>query len=131
MATLGSSRRLSLVVAKTPTRGCAGYVQRRGTVKGLKEPGLPPYSPDMNPIEEAFSKVKGTLRKAGSRMRDALVEATGRALDAITPEDIRGFYAACGAAYSCSRCEDRSRVAPAYSCALNEWSCLLLRLYAG
>ena len=57
---------------------------------------LPPYSPDMNPIEEAFSKVKGILRKAAARTREALVEATGRALDAITPEDIRGFYADCG-----------------------------------
>ncbi len=57
---------------------------------------LPPYSPDMNPIEEAFSKVKGALRKAGARTREALVEATGRALDTITPQDIRGFYADCG-----------------------------------
>ena len=57
---------------------------------------LPPYSPDFNPIEEAFSKAKGILRKAGARTREALVEATGRALDAITPEDIRGFYADCG-----------------------------------
>lgn len=57
---------------------------------------LPPYSPEMNPIEEAFSKVKGILRKAGARTREALVEATGHALDAITPEDIRGFYADCG-----------------------------------
>jgi transposase len=57
---------------------------------------LPPYSPDMNPIEEAFSKVKGILRKAGARTREALVEATGHALEAITPEDIRGFYADCG-----------------------------------
>ncbi len=57
---------------------------------------LPPYSPDMNPIEEAFSKVKGALRKAAARSREALVEATGRALDSITPEDIRGFYADCG-----------------------------------
>ena len=57
---------------------------------------LPPYSPDMSPIEEAFSKVKGILRKAGARTREALVEATGRALDAITPQDIRGFYADCG-----------------------------------
>src|SRR5215211_1473386 len=39
---------------------------------------------------------EGTLRKAGSRTRDALVEATGRALDAIAPEEIRGFYADCG-----------------------------------
>ncbi len=57
---------------------------------------LAPYSPDMNPVEEAFSKVKGILRKAGARRREALVEATGRALDAVTPQDIRGFYADCG-----------------------------------
>lgn len=57
---------------------------------------LPPYSPDYNPIEEAFSKVKGILRKVEARTREALVEATGRALDAIAPEDIRGFYADCG-----------------------------------
>jgi hypothetical protein len=50
----------------------------------------------MNPIEEAFSKVKAILRKAAARTREALVEAIGRALDAITPEDIRGFYADCG-----------------------------------
>jgi transposase len=57
---------------------------------------LPPYSPDFNPIEQAFSKVKGILRKAGARTREALVETTGRALDAITPEDIRGSYSDCG-----------------------------------
>ena len=57
---------------------------------------LPPYSPDMNPIEEAFSKVKGILRKAKARTREALLEATGHALEAITPQDIRGFYADCG-----------------------------------
>ena len=57
---------------------------------------LPPYSADMNPIEQAFSKVKGILRKAGTRTREALLEATGHALEAITPEDIRGFYADCG-----------------------------------
>ncbi|MCA1740851.1 MAG: transposase, partial [Actinobacteria bacterium] len=58
---------------------------------------LPPYSPDMNPIEEAFSKVKSILRKAKSRSKGALLlEATGHALDAITPEDIHGFYSNCG-----------------------------------
>lgn len=63
---------------------------------GCKLLFLPPYSPDMNPIEEAFSKVKAALRKAGARTREALVEATGSALDTITPQDIRGFYADCG-----------------------------------
>lgn len=57
---------------------------------------LPPYSPDMNPIEGAFSKVKSVLRKVAARTREALVEATGRALDTITTEDIRGFYTDCG-----------------------------------
>ena len=40
---------------------------------------LPPYSPDYNPIEQAFSKLKGLLRRAGARTREALVEAMGRA----------------------------------------------------
>jgi transposase len=57
---------------------------------------LPPYSPDFNPIEEAFSKVKGALRKTQARTREALVEATGKALDTITDTDIHGFYADCG-----------------------------------
>jgi transposase len=57
---------------------------------------LPPYSPDFNPIEEAFSKVKGLLRKAEARSRKALVEATGKALDAVTTQDARGFFEHCG-----------------------------------
>ncbi len=57
---------------------------------------LPPYSPDLNPIEQAFSKVKGLLRKAEARTREALVEAMGRALDALTARDVRGFFGHCG-----------------------------------
>jgi len=57
---------------------------------------LPPYSPDCNPIEEAFSKVKGLLRKAEARSREALVEAMGKALDAVTARDARGFFEHCG-----------------------------------
>ncbi len=57
---------------------------------------LPPYSPDFNPIEEAFSKIKGILRKAQARTREALVEAMGKALDAITVRDVRGFFQHCG-----------------------------------
>ncbi len=53
---------------------------------------LPPYSPDMNPIEEAFSKVKGILRKAQARTRGALIEAMGQALGAVSPSDARGFF---------------------------------------
>ena len=57
---------------------------------------LPPYSPDFSPIEEAFSKVKCLLRKAQARSREALVEAIGKALDAITARDARGFFEHCG-----------------------------------
>jgi transposase len=57
---------------------------------------LPPYSPDFNPIEEAFSKVKGLMRKAEARSRKALVEAMGRALDTVTAEDARRFFEHCG-----------------------------------
>ncbi len=57
---------------------------------------LPPYSPDFSPIEEAFSKVKALLRKAAARTRGALVEAIGRALDAVTAKDARGWFAHCG-----------------------------------
>jgi transposase len=57
---------------------------------------LPPYSPDLSPIEEAFSKIKGILRKAQARSREALVEAMGRALDAIAPRDAKAFFEHCG-----------------------------------
>jgi transposase len=54
---------------------------------------LPPYSPDLNPIEEAFSKVKGMLRRAEARGREALIEAMGKALYAVSSRDARGCFA--------------------------------------
>ena len=57
---------------------------------------LPPYSPDFSPIEEAFSKVKGLMRKAEARSRKALVGAMGKALDAVTTRDARRFFEHCG-----------------------------------
>lgn len=57
---------------------------------------LPPYSPDFNPIEEAFSKIKNLLRKAGARVREALVEAIGTALSEVGGEDARSFFEHCG-----------------------------------
>ncbi len=57
---------------------------------------LPAYSPDFNPIEEAFSKIKGLIRKAEARTREALVEAIGWALCAVTSGDARGFFEHCG-----------------------------------
>ena len=57
---------------------------------------LPPYSPDLNPIEEAFSKIKGLLRKAEARTREALVEAMEAAISTVTADDARGFLRHCG-----------------------------------
>jgi transposase len=57
---------------------------------------LPPYSPDFNPIEQAFSKVKGSLRRAEARTREVLIEAMGGALSALTALNARGFFAHCG-----------------------------------
>ncbi len=57
---------------------------------------LPPYSPDLNPIERAFSKVKGLLRRAEARTRESLIEAMGWALEAVSARDARGFFGHCG-----------------------------------
>jgi transposase len=57
---------------------------------------LAPYSPDFNPIEQAFSKVKGLLRRAEARTREALIEAMGRALSAVSGRDAQGFFGHCG-----------------------------------
>jgi transposase len=53
---------------------------------------LPAYSPDFNPIEEAFSKIKGMLREAGARTKDALMGALGKALSAVSVQDTRGYF---------------------------------------
>ena len=57
---------------------------------------LPSYSPDLNPIEEAFSKIKSIVRKVGARTREALVEAIELALAAVTPEDAAGWFTHAG-----------------------------------
>jgi transposase len=69
--------------------------------KSIEERGcdlvfLPSYSPDLNPIEEAFSKIKSIVRKVGARTREALDEAICEALMAVTPEDAAGWFAHCG-----------------------------------
>jgi transposase len=57
---------------------------------------LPVHSPDLNPIEEEFSKIKQLVRGAGVRSREALVEAIARALEAVTPQDALGWFADSG-----------------------------------
>ena len=57
---------------------------------------LPAYSPDFNPLEHAFSKVKQALRRAEPRTDDHLRTATWAAFASITPDDITGWFAHCG-----------------------------------
>ena len=57
---------------------------------------LPPYSPDFNPIEEMWSKVKAFLRKTKARTEKALLQAITDALRSITPDDCAGWFKHCG-----------------------------------
>jgi transposase len=63
---------------------------------GLAHRYLPSYSPDMNPIEPAWSKLKTRLRAVGARSKEALEAALGPALAAITAEAARGWFRLCG-----------------------------------
>ena len=64
--------------------------------KGCQLLFLPGYSPDLSPIEEAFSKLKTALRRAGARTREALEEAIAQALLTITAQDAQGWFQHCG-----------------------------------
>ncbi|MEM6439106.1 MAG: IS630 family transposase, partial [Pseudomonadota bacterium] len=57
---------------------------------------LPPCSPDFNPIENAFAKLKALLRKVAARTRDTLWAAVGATLDAFTPDECRNYFSAAG-----------------------------------
>jgi transposase len=57
---------------------------------------LPPYSPDLNPIEEMWSKVKQHLRSVAPRNHEHLIDVMGDALNAVTAADARGYFAHCG-----------------------------------
>lgn len=57
---------------------------------------LPPYSPDFNPIEKAFSKLKALLRKAAERTIEGLWNAIGRCLDLYSPSECRNYFASAG-----------------------------------
>jgi transposase len=57
---------------------------------------LPPYSPDLNPIENAFAKLKAMLRKASERTIDGLWTAIGRIIETFTPTECANYFAAAG-----------------------------------
>jgi len=72
-----------------------GRVREIVEARGCELLYLPPYSPDLNPIEQAFAKVKGLLRRAEARTRETLIEAMGWALDAVSARDARRFFGHC------------------------------------
>jgi transposase len=74
----------------------SGWVRELIEGKGCQLWLLPSYSPDLNPIEEAFSKVKNLLRKAKARTLQALFEATAEALSAVSADDAHGYFKHCG-----------------------------------
>jgi transposase len=64
---------------------------------------LPPYSPDLNPIENAFSKLKRLLRRAAERTVDGLWSAIGRLLDRFTRRECRNYFRHCGYSRTATR----------------------------
>ncbi len=78
-----------------------GAHKNENTLKRIRQVGaevrfLPAYSPDLNPIEMMWSKVKALLRKAEARNHPDLLKAIAAALSAVTPQDALGWFAACG-----------------------------------
>jgi transposase len=71
-------------------------VRQALTAKGCQLLFLPSYSPDLSPIEEAFSKLKAFLRRVGARTPETLQEALGQALLTITAHDAHGWFTHCG-----------------------------------
>ena len=64
--------------------------------KGMKVLYLPPYSPDLNPIEKMWAKMKSILRKWRIRIKDKLITAIPQALNLVTPSDCQGWFTCAG-----------------------------------
>lgn len=85
----------TVVLDNVPTHKGAA-VRELIEAAGCRRRFLPASSPDLSPIEEAFAKCKAALRRAKARTGEAVQQAIGPALDAITPQDARHFFAHCG-----------------------------------
>ena len=71
-------------------------VRRAIEAAGAELRFLPPYSPDFNPIEMAFSKLKALLKKAAARTLDELFDAIAKGIDTFTPQECQNYFAAAG-----------------------------------
>lgn len=72
------------------------WARERIEAAGALVMDLPPYSPDLNPIEKMWSKIKALLRKFKARTFEELVKAVGEAIASVTKEDIIGWFHSCG-----------------------------------
>ena len=73
-------------------KGLEAIVEKRGA----RIEYLPPYSPDLNPVENMWSKVKAHLRNVKERCKEALIDAVGVALRTVSAQDARGWFEHCG-----------------------------------
>jgi transposase len=89
-------RRGDVVVMDNLSSHKSPDVARAIEAAGARLMYLPPYSPDLNPIEPMWSKVKEALRAAAARTLDALGEAIGRAIASVTADDCLGFFTNAG-----------------------------------
>jgi transposase len=85
-----------VVIMDNPGSHKGPAVRRAIEAAGASLLYLPPYSPDLNPIENAFAKLKALLRKAATRTVDALWAAIGRLIDLFTPVECANYFRAAG-----------------------------------
>jgi transposase len=93
---LPTLRRGDILVMDNLSAHSAETIRQLLEAKGVRLEFLPPYSPDFNPIELCWSKVKAALRAAKARTLHALVEAIAQALRSISLTDIQNWFAHCG-----------------------------------
>jgi transposase len=89
-------RRGDILVLDNLSAHKGGQAQATLEARGVKVVFLPPYSPDLNPIEKGWAKVKQALRAAKARTWDDLIDALAKALQSISPSDVLAWFAHCG-----------------------------------
>jgi transposase len=82
----------NIVMLDNLTSHKAAGVAEAIAAEGAQLVYLPPYSPDLNPIEQAFAKFKAALRKAAERTREGLWQLIGQTLDRFQPQECRNFF---------------------------------------
>ena len=85
-----------LVSMDHPAAHKVAGIERAIEARGAELRYLPPYSPDLNPIEQAFAKLKALLRKAAERTKDGLWNAIGQLLDLFQPAECANYLANSG-----------------------------------